>query len=259
MHTIVYLVGPFALGILGVRLLHQRYAIFVIGMIAFLITWIINQTIVSVAAQSFQLTERSLGYAMIASLAAGVVEETARYVVFRRLAAFRDNRTWSASLTYALGHHGMETIIVGLTLLLITLVLRYKPDAIADAATLEKCRALAALGPGVKLYNALERISVGLLIHACFSGVVMLAVVRGQGRWLLVAMAWHFAHDLIGFGLQRFSPHWLVNKAWILIVVVGYSFLAVRVYQAIHRSGGSPTTPAPTKGAPPMILPMRSA
>jgi uncharacterized membrane protein YhfC len=259
MPTIVYLVGPFALGILGVRLLHQRYGVFVIGMVTFLVAWMINQTIVSVAAQSFQLTERSLGYAVIASLAAGIVEETARYVAFRRLAAFRHNRTWSASLTYALGHHGMETIIVGLTLLLIALVVRYRPGAITDPATLENCRALTALGGGVRLYNALERISVGLLIHACFSGVVMLAVVRAQWRWLVVAMAWHFAHNLIGFSLPRLSPHWLVSKAWIMIVVFGYSYLAVRVYQAIHRSSGATPPPAPVKGAPPMILPMRSA
>jgi uncharacterized membrane protein YhfC len=256
-HNIVYFAGPFVLGIAGAILLRQRFRVFVIGLVTFLLAWIVMQSAAAVATQGFGVTERSLLYALIVSLLAAVCEEPARYIAFRRLPAFRGNHNWRSSLTYALGHHGLETIVVGLTILLVTLVVRYKPDAISDPVTLRDCQAAVALGSGTKLYNAFERLSVGLLIHACFSGVVMLAVARGRTRWLFAAMAWHFAHNMVGFNLHRLSDHWLTSKGWIAIVVIGYSYLAVRVYRAlaatVSRPHASDTPPSPS----PMILPGR--
>lgn len=258
MDYLVYFLGPVALGVIGARILQQRFTLFFLGSAAFLLAWIVMQTVTGVAVKALHLTERSFLYALLVSVLAGVCEETTRYFVFRRCAPFRRNRNWGSSLMYAIGHHGMETVIVGLTLLLIAVVVRYKPDALSDPAMLQQCRETAALSPGLKLYNAFERLLIGLLPHTCFSGLVMLGVATSHLRWLLVAMGWHFLHDMVGLNLHRLSDHWVISKAWIAIIVVGYSYLAVRIFHALRSVQEPSADPVPSNAPSPLILPGRS-
>jgi len=252
-HYLVYFLGPLLLKITGRKILLQPAVIFRIGFIAFFAAWVINQTIASVSLRALGLTERSFLYTLIVALAAGIFEELARYVAFRQCRSFAGNYNRNSGLMYALGHNGAETVIVGATLGLISAVVAYKPDAIADPALLKQCRETAALGSGVQLYNAFERLLVGLLVHACFSAVVMLAFVRRQQRFLFVAIGWHFLHDLIGLNLHRLSGHWLVSKGWVAIIVVLYTYIFVRLYRAMPPpSHGSPVE----RATPPMILPV---
>ncbi len=256
MDYLVYFIGPFLLGIFGARYLRQRFRVFFVGFLAFFLAWIVMQTVTTIAARSLHLSEGAFLYGLIVSVLAGVVEESTRYLVFRQFAPFKVQRNWNASTMYALGHHGMETVIVGLSLLLTFAVVKYKPDAISDPALLKQCREMLALGTGVKLYNAGERLFVGLLIHTCFSAVVMLAVARSQVRYVLLAGLWHCVHNLVGFNLHRLSEHWLVGKAWIVVIVVGYTWLALHIYHALRRTEAVP--PAAPAAAPPMLLPGRS-
>lgn len=257
MDYLVYFVGPFLLGVLGARYLRQRFRVFFIGFLAFFLAWIVMQTVATLAARALHLPESAFLYGLIVSALAGLVEESTRYLVFRQFAPFNVQRNWNASTMYALGHHGMETVIVGLSLLLTVLVVKYKPDAISDPALLKQCREVAALGTGIRLYNAGERLFVGLLIHTCFSAVVMLAVARSQVRYVFLAGLWHCAHNLVGFNLHRISHHWLVSKAWIVVILVGYTWLALRIYHALRKTEAVPAASAPG-AAPPLMLPGRS-
>lgn len=259
MHYLVYFAGPFALGVVGASRLAQPFRIFVIGLIAFFLAWLAMQTITGIATQAFRVAEGTLAYATIVAACAGVFEEWARYVAFRRCASFRENRNWRSSTMYAVGHHGMETIIVGLTLVLIHVVVTWRPEAISSPALLQQCEAVLSRGSGTKLYQSIERLAVGLLLHVCFSAVVMLAVLRGRRRWLLVAGAWHFLHNLVAFNLHHLADHWLVSKAWIGIIVIGYSYLVVRLYRALEQSVPADELPRSPSGPPPMILPGRPA
>jgi uncharacterized membrane protein YhfC len=258
MDYLVYFLGPLLLGVVGAKLLRQRFAVCGIGAGAFLLAWVVMQTAAGVASQAMHLTERSFFYGLIVAALAGVCEESTRFVVFRQFGAFARNRHWPSSTMYAVGHSGMETIIVGLTLLLIAAVLKYKPDAVSDPALLKQCRETLALAPGLRLYQAFERLLIGLLIHACFSAVVMLSFVRAQTRWVLAAGLWHFAHNLIGFNLHRLSDHWIVSKAWIAIIVVLYTWIFVRLRRALQQPPPV-ATPDATAIPPSMILPGRSA
>jgi len=247
MDYLIYFFGPLFLGLVGARILRQRFAVFLIGFGAFFVAWIIMTLLAAIATKGFGLAEGSFRYGLFVSLTAGLGEESTRYVVFRQFGAFEDNRNGRASTMYALGHHGMETAIVGLTLLLIYAVVKYKPDAISDPATLKQCREMLALGTGAKIYNASERLIVGFFMHACFSGVVMLCFTRAQTRWLFAAMGWHFLHNLIGFNIHRLSPHWMTPKLWIAIVVIGYSLILARLYRSLNRVP-VPPGPAPKTG-----------
>lgn len=259
MHYIVYFAGPLALGWFGAKLLRQRARVFAIGLVTFLAAWVVMQVASGLAMQALGLSASSFGYAFLVAALAATCEEPARYLVFSRLAAFRHNHSWPASLVYALGHHGMETIIAGLTLLLTVAVVRYRPDAIADPATLADAQATAAVGPWLNLYGAFERLLVGLLIHACFSGVVMLGVARRRVRWLAVAMAWHFAHNLVAFNVHRLPAPEVMAKAWIVVILVGYTYALLRIYHALERvePAAQPSGAPPAAGS--MFLPGRSA
>ncbi|MDI1248770.1 MAG: YhfC family glutamic-type intramembrane protease [Lacunisphaera sp.] len=256
MDYLVYFVGPFFLGALGARYLNQRFRVFFVGFLAFFLAWIVMQTIATLASRALHLSESAFLYGLIVSVLAGLVEESTRYFVFRRFAPFKTQRDWNASTMYALGHHGMEVVIVGLSLLLTVLVVKYKPDAISDPALLRQCRALVALGEGTKLYSASERLFVGLLIHTCFSGVVMLAVARGQVRYVFLAGLWHFAHNLVGFNLHRLPHPALAAKAWIVVILIGYTFLALRIYHALRKTATPPPV-SPAAGQPSKMLPGR--
>ncbi|HVU31831.1 MAG TPA: YhfC family glutamic-type intramembrane protease [Opitutaceae bacterium] len=257
MSYLVYFAGPFFLGIAGAKFLRQRTELFFIGVAAFLVTWAVMQLLVAGTSQALGLTDRSFLYGVLVAVVAGIFEESTRHIVFQRFAVFRTNRTWRASLTYAFGHHGMETVIVGATLLLITLVLRFDPGAISNPATLRMCQELDSLGGAAKLYNAVERLAVGLLIHACFSAVVMLGVARGQLRWLLLAIAWHFGHDLVGFNLGRIAPGWIAAKAWVGIIIVAYSYAITRLWRALSRIDPANASSGACPGPSPLILPGR--
>jgi uncharacterized membrane protein YhfC len=252
MHYLVYFIGPLLLKLAGKKMLRQSAVIFRIGLIAFFAAWCINQTIAGILTKGWHVAEGAWLYALVVSLAAGVFEETARYVAFGQCRSFRGNYNRHSSLMYAIGHNGAETIIVGATLLLIYAVVTWRPDAISDPALLNQCRQMLALGTGAQLYNAFERLLVGLLIHGCFSAVVMLGFMRGQRRFLFIAIGWHFVHDMIGFNLHRLSDHWMVSKGWVAIIIVVYTYVFVRLYRAM----ASPASPTPDRHvAPPMILP----
>lgn len=191
----------------------------------------------AIATKGFGLAEGSFLFGLFVSLAAELCEESTRYIVFRQFGALQGNHNVRASTMYALGHHGMETVIAGLTLLLVYVVVKYKPAAISDPATLKQCQAALALGAGVKIYNAAERFTVGFLLHACFSSVVMLSITRGQIRWLFVAMGWHFLHNMVGFNLHRLTQHALAPKIGVALIVIGYGYILIRLHR--QRSGAS--------------------
>lgn len=134
---------------------------------------------------------------------------------------------------YAIGHSGMESIIVGGNLLITVLVVKYSPE-ILSPELLEQSQKVLEIGFHQGLYNSLERLLVGLLIHSCFTCVVMLSLIKSQKKYLFLAMLWHFSHDMVGFNLHRLSEHWLIEKFWILFIVVVYSLILLRLRRTIR-------------------------
>ena len=54
-------------------------------------------------------------------------------------------------------------------------------------------------------YHALERLFLGWLIHGCWTMVVLLSLRRPRRGFLLLAMLWHFAHDMSSGRLELAS------------------------------------------------------
>jgi len=229
---IVYFLGPFLLAFfLGKRLLKARYSAFAIGLLAFLVPWVcILLIMIQVsAATSGSVTEGTVLYSLVLSASAGLFEESSRFFAFRIFRRLR--RDWNTGIMYAIGHSGMESIIVGGSLILTFLVITYAPEKLSP----ELLSQVAVLESGFLqgLYSSFERLIVGLLIHACFTCVVLLSLTRSQKRYLLLAMLWHFGHDMVGFNLHRLSDHWVAGKLWIVFILVVYSWILLKLRKSL--------------------------
>ncbi|MFQ6109385.1 MAG: YhfC family glutamic-type intramembrane protease [Candidatus Aminicenantales bacterium] len=231
---IIYFLGPFFLAyLLGKRYLKEKLGVFGIGLLVFFAAWVCIMIVTQVpAALSESLKERTLLYSIIVSASAGLFEESSRFFAFRIFRPLRESRDWNTGIMYAIGHSGMESIIVGGNLLLTAIVVKYSPEVLSPEL-LSKSKEILEAGFHQGLYNSLERLLVGLLVHSCFTFVVIISLIRNQKKYLLFAMLWHFGHDMVGFNLSRLSDHWIVEKLWILFIVVVYSLILLKLRRHI--------------------------
>jgi uncharacterized membrane protein YhfC len=224
----VYFGGPFLLAyLIGRRRLGAGYHSFAYGLLGFLLPWTII-SLVTGAAGKGGAAEGTFLYALIISASAGFFEELNRFIIFKFARWFRDKRDWKNTAMYAIGHSGMESIIVGGTIILAMVVIKFTPDLL-PAETLDSVMVDLDVGFGTSLYNSLERLLVGLLIHACFTCLVVLGLIRSDRRYLYFAMLWHFAHNMVSFNLHFVSEHWLAARIWVAAIVVVYTWALLRL------------------------------
>ena len=231
---LIYFLGPFLLAFfLGKRLLNVTYKAFVTGMLAFFLAWMLIMAAVQTpAALSDLFKEGTVWYALLVSVSAGLFEESSRYIAFRSIHSLRTRRDWKTGVMYAIGHSGMESLIVGGNLLLTVAVVTYMPEVLSPEI-LSQAEEVLAIGAWDGIYSAVERLFVGLLIHGCFTLVVVLSLLKPGKKWLLVAMLWHFGHDMVAFNLHHLSEHWVVEKLWIGFIVIVYSWIFIRLKRRI--------------------------
>jgi uncharacterized membrane protein YhfC len=237
---IVYFLGPFLLAFfIGKRLLKVSYAAFGVGLLTFFVAWLCI-TLVSLifSRMSESLNEGTLFYSLIVSTSAALFEESGRFFAFRFFKRLRNERNWNTGIMYAIGHSGSESIIVGANLLLAMIIVNYAPHLISPEI-LQESKAALQVGFPIQLYNSFERLFVGLLIHGCFTLVVLLGLIRSKGRYLFFAMLWHFGHDMVGFNLHHLSNHWIVGKLWVVSIVIVYSIILFKLKRATTQGSGS--------------------
>lgn len=228
----VYFGGPFLLAyLIGKRRLGAGYRSFGYGLLGFLLPWIVISVITGVAGKG-GAAEGTFLYALVISASAGFFEELSRFIIFRFAGWFKDKRDWKNAVMYAIGHSGMESLLVGGAIILTIVIVKFAPDLL-PAETLESAMADIDVGLGTSLYNSIERLLVGLLIHTCFTCVVVLGFIRSDRRYLYLAMLWHFAHDMVSFNLHFVSEHWLAARIWVAVIVVVYTWALLRLRRAM--------------------------
>lgn len=234
MPYIVYFLGPFLLAFfLGRRLLKETYSTFAIGLLAFFVAWVCILIVTQISAgTSALLKEGTILYSLIVSASAGIFEESSRFFAFRVFKGLRKKRNWNTGIMYAIGHSGMESIIVGGSLLLTIVVVRYSPQLLSPEV-LSQSKAVLEISFLQGLYSSFERLLIGLLIHSCWTSVVLLSIIKSKKRYLLLAMLWHFVHNMAGFNLHRLSDHWIAEKLWIVFIVVVYSLILLKLRRTI--------------------------
>ena len=231
----VYLLGPF----LAAWWVARRYSVvwrfFWVGFPAFFI----SQLGVSIFSVGGALLAIGLGLsvsfwaAFLGAIGAGVCEEGCRYYAFRYLRRKCHQLSWNSGFMYAIGHSGLETILVGVGMLLAVLAVTFAPEQLSTE-TLEGLSAVGELSFLKASLLACERMMGGLIIHLAFTSLVVLALLRGQRSYLWAAIIWHAAHDMVF--LQPAVQESLHGRDGLHAAVIGGLLLAYMGVVAVLRS-----------------------
>jgi uncharacterized membrane protein YhfC len=206
--------------------------------------WVLQPLLESLGLRLGGGSAQLAAVALAAGLSAGLFEEPARYLVYRRW--LRPPRSWRTAMVFGAGHGGVEAGLLGLLALygaVQAVALRGADlSALVPAEQLPQVQAQLqaywALPWHLVLLGAVERAAT-LALHLGLS-VLVLQAVQGRGLWWLgAAVALHTLINAAGlFALQTWGPYW----AEALIVLVGLATLAWGL--ALRTPEAPPQAPA---------------
>jgi len=195
---------PIGLGIFLSRRFKSGWRLWWIGAAAFVLSQIGHIPFNYVLDQLFQRgvlssppeTWTSLFNAFVLGLSAGMWEEIILYAVYRYWA--KDARTWEQGVSLGAGRGGIESILIGLYVLVI--FIQMVMFRFGDIKSLIPINQIPILEQQLAVYwsspwydtllGVLER-SFTIVFHISAALLVMQVFVRGQSRWLLLAVLWH--------------------------------------------------------------------
>ena len=182
---------------LGWRLFWIGAALFVIAQIMhipfnILLDRIFDRGWLPVPPEQYQLVFS----AVILGLSAGLFEEITRYIGLRWWA--KDARSWSKGLLFGNGWGGIEALLLVLVMLLNYII--FMALRTVDLSTMLPPEQLIPLQQGLEIYwgvnwydsllGPLERMLV-LPAQMALTIMVLQVFLRGQSRWLWLAIGWH--------------------------------------------------------------------
>ncbi|MGN0679955.1 MAG: YhfC family intramembrane metalloprotease [Oscillospiraceae bacterium] len=187
-------------------------------------------------------------YVIYGVLAAGIFEETGRFVVFKTL--MKKKNAPKDSIMYGLGHGGIESVMVaGTTLLsygiMALLVNTAGLDAVlkmtgaTDEATIavatQTLEALTKQTFGMCLLSVLERL-LAMTLHVSLSVWVFRAAKEKSKLWLYPAaiLAHAIADVPAALGQKNIIPLWLIMTLMAILDVI-FVYLASRIYKSMKK------------------------
>ena len=204
---------PVCLSVYLVRKHHARLSSILIGAGTFIVFALVLESImhqlVLKGPHGQSIMDNTLLYAIYGGLAAGIFEETGRFVSMKFLMK-KEPSTPLPGVAYGIGHGGAEMLIVfGITMInnlaisaLInsgqTDVLFSKVPEEAAAQLQSQLDQLQTLGAGTLLIGLWERFSA-LVLHLGLSMLVWVAVRKG-GKWLWLFPAAIVLHAFVDAG-----------------------------------------------------------
>lgn len=171
-------------------------------------------------------------YGLYGGLAAGVFEETGRFLAFRFVLRGRTARI--TSLAYGIGHGGIEALLVaGLTMASnLILGLTYTHGGAISSELIPAIEALLAIPAPMFLWSGFERLSA-MALHMVLS-VLVFASVRTDRRWLYpAAILIHAAIDLMAVVVNAYLPI-AATELLILLFTAIAALWAARVYKNLQ-------------------------
>ena len=176
-------------------------------------------------------------YGLYGGLAAGVFEETGRFLAFKLF--LKNEREPITALSYGIGHGGVEAIlIVGLTMVNnLVLAVMASAGAATDPAVLELAEQLTSTPAGMFLWSAFERFGA-IILHLSLS-VLVFAAVRVPGKtWLFpVAILIHTVADFIVVVSNAYLPV-AATEIIVLVFAVIVALFARMVYRTLPAAAG---------------------
>ena len=233
---------PVCLSVYLVRKHHARFSTILIGAGTFFVFALVLESImhqlVLKGPHGASILDNALLYALYGGLAAGVFEETGRFLSMKFLMK-KEPAKPLPGIAYGIGHGGAEMLIIfGMTmisnLVMSVLINSGQADALFAKAPEEaagqlqtQLDQLQALGTGTLLIGLWERISA-LVLHLGLSMLVWVAV-RKSGKWLWLFPAAIVLHALVDAGavlLQKSAGmvllELIVSAEAVAVAAIGY-------------------------------------
>lgn len=183
-------------------------------------------------------------YALYGGLAAGLFEETGRFIAMKVLQ--KKYPQPQTALMYGAGHGGIEVLLVlGVTMLqnlaYALMINAGQTEAMLSAlpeGQMEALRSglesLTATPAALFLVSPLERI-IALVLHMSLSVLVWRAVTAPGKRWLhAAAVGIHALVDAVAVLMQQYGVSVLVIELFLVAVDVAVVFLAGRIYRDMN-------------------------
>lgn len=226
---------------------------FLMGAAAFILFAMVLEQILHTVVLQFNpavasfITGNPLVYATYGGLAAGIFEETARFLVFRTM--MQKYPAWQNAVAYGIGHGGVECFLVlGMTMIsnLLLAVMFNSVGAESFIAQYAPEQA-AAVGAGIDAINAID---LPMSLVACFErlvamalqielSVLVFAAVFTKRFWLFpLAILLHAAFDfLAGLYQTGIFPSIYVLEAVIAAFALALFFFVRHIYRSIPKNG----------------------
>jgi len=168
-------------------------------------------------------------------LAAGVFEETGRFIAFKLV--LRNRREPVTALSYGIGHGGCEAVLLlGLTYISnLVLVATVRSGGQVAPELTSALEALAAVPASSFLWAGFERVAA-VAFHMASSVLVFAAATRPGKLWLFpAAIAAHFALDFLAVVC---NAHLSIAAMELLVAVLALAmvFVAGRIYKSLPKN-----------------------
>ena len=135
---------------------------------------------------------------LVASLTAGLFEETARYIGLRYL--IKKQGYWEG-ITYGAGHGGIESIlVVGINVLTIGFILLTNPGSLSEM----QLYSITSMPWYLPLIGAYERV-ISIAIHISLSVMVLETIRTKNLKYYLIAVVIHTAIDYLSTSASTYS------------------------------------------------------
>ncbi len=256
--------GPVFLCFLVVKKFHAKLYPAVIGAAAFAFFVLVLESLMHKAvlgAAGDAITGNIWLYGLYGGLAAGLFEETGRYLAMRFY--MKKSLTKENSLMYGVGHGGIEAVmIVGMSyisnLIVAWMINRNGLDSLlnglddaATAATIEQLSALWTLPSYQFFFAGVERISA-MMLQIALSYLVYRAVKEKQMTFYGIAVGIHFVVDAATVILSAYLGSSFVGLlvlegvllAAVILICVKVSKLYCAEAETVQTAGGTTAAPA---------------
>jgi len=234
-----YFIGPFLIAALLKRHLQAGWGIFFIGFPLFILSQIgigLIQGSIGSLAYFMDSAWTPFIVTFVGCLAAGLCEESCRVLGFKWLIRRRPV-TAGRGIMYAIGHSGMETLIVGVGFFVALLVGTFATGLLeGDDGTAELLNQLLSLSPAWTISMAAHRLFFGLLIHSVFTLLVVRYMQHNTIGWLLAAMGLHALNNGVALSLQNQMGDPVFLSLYSLGLVVVYGTLLVVLWKRVSAN-----------------------
>ena len=228
---------PILLGWFIHRQRQARWGLFFMGMVGFVLSQIFHIPFNWLITNQLKLlpTDTSVVFNLLVislflGLSAGVFEEVTRYLIYRFWA--KDARTWGRGLMVGAGWGGVESMILGVILLINAIALAAMSQGLwrelipVEQQSLldQQIQAMVTMPWFDGMLGSLER-AFAMCLHLSLSLMVMQVFTRGKLWWLWLAIGWHALVDATAVFVQIYWANAYLTEA----IVAFYALVSLGI------------------------------